>query len=151
MKISLKPVIPVLFLILVNFSTIGAFIQIILGRSIGLESKPRILIFSPLPLVFDKKDFFTVTEVDFITNVRTHKKVNPELVATVGGPDSRKLHFARILMFINFYPEDFIMPVLEHMFCTESYFVPGYQVPRKVEIKTSYQNQTRNLELNCVI
>lgn len=150
MKTSLKFMTPVLFLILVNFSTIGAFIQIILGRSIGLESKPRILIFSPLPLVFDKKDFFTVTEINFITNTGLVKKVNPELVSTVGGPSSRKLHFARILMFINIYPEDFITPVLEHMFCTDSYFTPGYQIPRKVEIRTKYQNQARNLVLTCV-
>ena len=150
MKTNLKYVTPFLFVILVNFSTIGAFIQIFLGKSIGLASKPRILIFSPLPLVFDKKDFFTVTEVDFITNVRKHKKVDTELVGTVGGPDSRKLHFARILMFIDFYDEDFITPVLEYMFCTDSYFNPGYQVPRKVEIRTSYLNQTRNLSLTCV-
>ena len=55
-------IIPILFLLLVNYSILLAFYRMLSHTSVGLNTKPSFLVFSPLPLVFDKM------AVDLINN-----------------------------------------------------------------------------------
>lgn len=123
MKNKLTQIALVIFLVLANYSSIfylyGLFFDV--GKYIDLSQRAPIFeMISPLPLVFDRREYFNSPTINLtlVGGQRNSVEISKKYLASISGPPHRKLHILRLFAFADFYQ---ISPLWEtairHMVC----------------------------------
>lgn len=140
-----------IFFIILHFSLLTAVGSLIVGNSIGLETRNLNVFFSPMPLVFDHKHFFSkvLLRLKYVDNEEEDIFVNKYIVDQIEGPDNRKLHFVRMLMFSKFYPEMWVRPNVKYFFCNESKLNFIKKKVQSVTIIINFKQSMQYLRVTC--
>ena len=69
------------------------------------ERSPALYMASPMPLLFDRKDFFNTTSIIFTFTDKTVEilRLDRDFMSRLEGNSHRKLHFLRLFAFDKFY------------------------------------------------
>lgn len=142
-----------LFFIILHFSLLTAVSSLIAGNSIGLETRNLNVFFSPMPLVFDHNHFFSkiLLRIKYIDSTEEDIFLDKFVVEQIQGPDNRKLHFVRMLMFAKFYPEAWVRPNVKYFFCTDSKIGFIKKKVRAVTIIVNFKQSMQYLKVTCHI
>lgn len=140
-----------LFFIILHFSLLTAVSALIAGNSIGLETRNLNVFFSPMPLVFDHNHFFSkvLLRIKYVDSSEEDIFLDKYVVEQIEGPDNRKLHFVRMLMFAKFYPEAWVRPNAKYFFCTESKLSFIKKKVRSVTIIVNFKKSMQYLKVTC--
>lgn len=147
----IKSKIGIIFFITIHFSLLTALSVILLGKPVGLETRNINLFFSPLPLVFDHKHFFTKVNlrIKYSNDKQENIFLNKDIVDQVDGPDNRKLHFVRLLMFSKFYPEAWVRANMKYFFCNKNKLSFIKDKVSSVDTVINYKNTIQSLRATC--
>ncbi len=139
------------FFIILHFSLLTAVSSLVAGNPIGLETRNLNLFFSPMPLVFDHNHFFSkvLMRVRYSDASTEDIFLDKHIVEQIQGPDNRKLHFVRMLMFAKFYPEAWVRPNVKYFFCTESKLSFITKKVRSVTVIVNFKQRMQYLIVTC--
>ena len=140
-----------LFFLILHFSLLTAVGALIAGDSIGLETRNLNVFFSPMPLVFDHNHFFTkvLLRIKYIDSTEEDIFLDKHVVEQIQGPDNRKLHFVRLLMFAKFYREEWVRPIAKYFFCSDSQIGFIKKKVRSVTIILNFKQSMQYLNVTC--
>jgi len=114
--------------------------------NLGFRAKELYLI-SPMPLLFDRKDFFNSSSVLFTFEDQSTELLNLDktFMSSFPGSPHRQLHFLRLFAFAEFYHSPEWMAAMKYTLCNPKHIDLHLKTKDKVilqaEIKNHYKNE----------
>ncbi len=102
---------------------------------------------SPLPLLFDRQDFFNSSSLafKFLDGTSEVFEIDKSFMATFPGSSHRQLHFLRLFAFANFYNSPEWVAAMQFTACRPEniglHLNQGNQVIQEIQIKNIYSEQ----------